>query len=290
MLRRLTASLLLFFSAVAFATTTVPVQLLNPAGSSSGQTIVSTGASSAPGWATVPLSGLSSIAANTVVANATGSSAAPTAFSMPSCSTSSSALNYTTNIGIGCNTSINAATLVNATWASPPATGYGSTTPEPVAATTISATGLITPTSSIGIKGTTAADNAQAGSIGEFPSNFSNSTPVTSVTAVNCASLSLTAGDWFVSGTITYVPAAGTTTTNILAGINTTSATLPSSNVGAFNQLQATFSGGGAVQVISTPIVRVNISSSGTAYLIGYSSFSGSTMQCNGYMQATRRR
>lgn len=37
------------------AATTVPVQLLNPAGSSAGQAIVSTGASSAPEWTTVPL-------------------------------------------------------------------------------------------------------------------------------------------------------------------------------------------------------------------------------------------
>lgn len=45
---------------------------------------------------------LANIAANTVYANATSGSAAPTAYSMPSCSTSNSALNYTTNTGIGC--------------------------------------------------------------------------------------------------------------------------------------------------------------------------------------------
>lgn len=37
-------------SSAIFAATTVPVQLLNPSGSSAGQAIVSTGASSAPAW------------------------------------------------------------------------------------------------------------------------------------------------------------------------------------------------------------------------------------------------
>lgn len=44
---------LALFSALASATTTVPVQLLNPIGSTSGQAIVSTGSSSAPAWGSV---------------------------------------------------------------------------------------------------------------------------------------------------------------------------------------------------------------------------------------------
>ena len=42
-------------------------------------------------------------AANTIVANATGSSASPTAISVPSCSTASSALTWTSGTGFGCN-------------------------------------------------------------------------------------------------------------------------------------------------------------------------------------------
>ena len=44
----------------------------------------------------------------------------------------------------------------------------GNVTPSSVAATTISATGLISPTSTVGIAGTTTNDNAQAGSVGEY--------------------------------------------------------------------------------------------------------------------------
>lgn len=128
-------------SAAALGTTLNPIQLLNPVGSSSGQAIVSTGASTAPAWGGVGVNSIAAIAANTVLANATGSSAAPTAFAMPSCTGSTNALGYTSGTGIICNGSINAATLGGATFASPPAAGYGSATPEPVAATTLSASG-----------------------------------------------------------------------------------------------------------------------------------------------------
>lgn len=128
----------------AAATTLSPVQLLNPAGSSSGQAIVSTGSSTAPGWGTVPLSGLSSIASNTVIANATGGSAAPVAFSMPSCSTTASALNWTSGTGFTCNTAVNAAQLGGATFAAPGP--IGSTTASTGAFTTLSASSTVSGT------------------------------------------------------------------------------------------------------------------------------------------------
>lgn len=55
MKKLISAVLLAAFSIFASATTLNPVQLLNPTGSASGQTIVSTGASSAPGWGNVPV-------------------------------------------------------------------------------------------------------------------------------------------------------------------------------------------------------------------------------------------
>lgn len=93
------------FSALAFATTYVPVQLLNPAGSTSGQTIVSSGPTTSAAWSNVSATALAAQAANTVVANVTGSSASPTAFAMPSCSSSTSALQYTLGTGWTCYTS-----------------------------------------------------------------------------------------------------------------------------------------------------------------------------------------
>lgn len=51
----------LLAAASAWAATLSPVQLLSPAGSTAGQTIVSTGPSTAPGWAAVPLTGVTGV-------------------------------------------------------------------------------------------------------------------------------------------------------------------------------------------------------------------------------------
>ena len=59
----------------------------------------------------LPLSGLATEAANTVVGNATSGAASPTALAMASCSVAGSALNWTTNTGFGCNSSITAAAV-----------------------------------------------------------------------------------------------------------------------------------------------------------------------------------
>jgi hypothetical protein len=53
---------LALFSALAFGATTTPIQLLSPAGSTSGQVIASTGPTTAPAWSTVTLSGLGGLA------------------------------------------------------------------------------------------------------------------------------------------------------------------------------------------------------------------------------------
>jgi hypothetical protein len=49
---------------------------------------------------------LATQAANTVLANASGSTASPTAFVMPACNTTSSALNWTAGTGFTCNASV----------------------------------------------------------------------------------------------------------------------------------------------------------------------------------------
>jgi hypothetical protein len=92
----------IFVSSLSFAATTVPVQLINPTGSTSGQAIISAGPSSPPAWGNATASSLTPQAANTVVGNATGSSASPTALPMPSCSSAGAALLYTTSSGFSC--------------------------------------------------------------------------------------------------------------------------------------------------------------------------------------------
>jgi hypothetical protein len=86
----------------------------------------------------ISLGSLAQIAANTILANATGSTANVTAFVMPSCTGATNALGYTNGTGIICNGSINAATLGGATFAAPGP--IGSTTPNTAAFTTLSST------------------------------------------------------------------------------------------------------------------------------------------------------
>lgn len=95
-----------------------------------------TGAFTATGL--VKTTDLATQAANTILANATSSAASPTAFSVPSCSTSSSALGWTSGTGFVCNTGINASTLGGATFAAPGSIGSG--TPGSAAFTTLSTT------------------------------------------------------------------------------------------------------------------------------------------------------
>lgn len=89
----------------------------------------------------VTLADLATQSANTIIANASGSTGSPTAISAPSCSTSSSALGWTSGTGLSCNSSINAATLGGATFAAPGA--IGSTTPGAAAFTNLTASGTV---------------------------------------------------------------------------------------------------------------------------------------------------
>ncbi len=85
----------------------------------------------------IALTKLATQATNTVVGNATSGSAAPTALAVGTCSTAGSALNWTTNTGFGCNTSITAAAV--------PASGLtGATLASSVTASSLVSTGTLT--------------------------------------------------------------------------------------------------------------------------------------------------
>lgn len=59
----------------------------------------------------IPYSAMLQLPPNTMGGNPTGATANIAAIDMPSCGSTASALTWTTNTGIGCNTSINAATV-----------------------------------------------------------------------------------------------------------------------------------------------------------------------------------
>lgn len=346
---------------LALATTLAPVQLLNPAGSASGQAVVSNGATSAPTWQSivdsviagsgVTVSGatgnvtisisaggvsptqLATQAANTVLGNATAATASPTAITVTGCNGAAQALQWTNGTGFGCNSSIatsganaNITSLSGLTTAlSVPQGGSGRTTltthgvlvgegtaaitqlavgttgqvlvgatgSDPAFGSSVGAltfTGAITPSSTAGIVGTTTNDNANAGSVGEFPTPSDlSSVPLTSGTAANGSSISLTAGDWDVSGSCLFTSAASTTSTIWTCGISTTSATRPAS-FSQENVLQLSTAQTNVGSQMSTPVVRISVASTTTVYLVGMCAFGTSTETLSGKMRARRIR
>lgn len=271
-MKKLFAAALAAIASIAFGATTTPIQLLSPTGSAAGQAILSTGPSSYPAWGVVGIAG--------------GGTGATTA------------ANARTNLGLGTMATqsatsvsisggaINGAAIANGTLSGASITG----SPISGAAgsfTTLAATGLISPASTIGIAGTVTNDSAQAGSVGEFKSGTTSGTSLTTSTAAACASVSLTAGDWDVSGNIRYNPAGTTTISGLSAGISTTATS--QGGLGAQSQTIATLSTGQS-QLLVTPIVRESLSATTTIYLTGYAIFGTSTMTCDGMIRARRIR
>jgi hypothetical protein len=329
MKRLLTGALALLLPIAALATTLNPVQLLNPTGSTSGQAVVSTGASTAPAWGNVAATALAAQAANTVVANVTASSASPTAFVMPSCSASGNNLQWTNGTGFTCatgyaqlasptftgsvtipggsitNTSISGSTGSFTTLAaSSTVSGAGFTTllspyallasptfTGTVTTAALTATGAITPSQTAGIVGTTTNNNANVGSVGEVAASVVTSpgSSIANNTASNITSISLTAGDWDVWGNIYLVPAGSTVVTQQRGTITTTSATIGTYGDPGSFLSPITLPAGNALTESIGP-VRLSLASTTTVYLVQQTTFTTSTCTAFGQISARRRR
>lgn len=162
----------------------------------------------------------------------------------------------------------------------------GSTTKAAGSFTTIVATGTITPSSTNGIVGTATNDNANAGSVGEYVSaTQASNVSLTTATTANVTSISLTAGDWDVTGLVNFSPSVGMSVT--LAGISTTSATLGAlGTVSRDSATSAIFS----VVAAPTPVVRISIASTTTVFLVCQALFASGTVDATGVIRARRVR
>jgi hypothetical protein len=149
------------------------------------------------------------------------------------------------------------------------------------------ASGTFTPTQVGGIVGTTTNNSAQAGSVGEYVTGTASGVGLTSLSTSNVVTLSLTAGDWDVSGVIEFSAAATTTISNIAGGVSTTSATI--GPLGTAFQLQSGLSTG-TTQFFVTPVVRVSFSTTSNAFLVASAQFGVSTMTASGFIRARRVR
>ena len=162
----------------------------------------------------------------------------------------------------------------------------------------VTLTGAITPSQTAGIVGTTTNNNANAGSVGEVVSSsvavgsaVSLTTAVSATSGKTITSISLTAGDWDVFGSVGINMAATTNFTASAGGINTVADTLNS-----LYEEETRFSYGAAgfvpnnVFSFAFPTTRVSIASTTTYYLVGYASFTISTATAFGRITARRIR
>ena len=147
--------------------------------------------------------------------------------------------------------------------------------------------------------GTATNDSADVGKVGEFITATvatASAVSLTSTTAANVTSVSLTAGDWDVTWVVDFKPGATTSVTLMAGSISLTTAThntqAGGSGIGtealalfdtAANILGADFSLPGGP-------VRCSFSSTQTVYLVASSTFSVSTMAAYGTIRARRVR
>ena len=186
-------------------------------------------------------------------------------------------------------TQIATTAFVNGQFAVPPA--LGSTTPNSAAVTSLIALAAITPSQTAGIVGTTTNNSANAGSVGEYVTATTLTVSTSSGVPLNVTSISLTAGDWDVSGVLQVIPTGSTTLAGVTASISTTSgATGPFGTSTFLNLVATTGYATGQSQGIPTPVVRLSLASTTTVFLVANVVFGTSTLTSSGLIRARRMR
>lgn len=316
-MKKIFASLLILFSLETFATTTAPVQMLNPTGSTIGQAIVSTGASTAPSWSSIVDSVIagSGVAVSGVTGNVTISIITPVTVALggTNCTAASgtcvdnisgfSGTGFLTRTGAGVyafQSAANGITLGNLTQIgantvlanATGAIGNISAFSMPSCSTSAKAIGYTSNTgftcnTSIAAATLTGATSAVvAGNVGELQSPAATTgTNVPNNTSINCASASIPAGIWDITGSISYVVGTGATVTGATAGLSTTSATVGTFDT--YNIATGSMTAGQSIPM-SAPLVPFIFASTTTVYLVGGAGVSGGTATCNGRIVARR--
>jgi hypothetical protein len=148
--------------------------------------------------------------------------------------------------------------------------------------------GATTPSTGVFV-GVSTNSNAAAGIVGEYIESYialGSATALTTNVAKNVTSISLTAGDWDVSGWVGFTLNGATTSTAFAAGTSSTSATLGTDYfVETFTSAVA-----GSVQQFTAPIIRFSLAATTTIYLIAYCTFLISTASAYGRISARRIR
>lgn len=141
-----------------------------------------------------------------------------------------------------------------------------------------------------GIQGTVAADNAAAGNLGETVTSavaVGSAGGISTASSTNVTSISLTAGDWDVEGNINFSTSSATVT-DTRGGISTTTGTLPTDGTEVYSGVQLVTTS--ALDSVTLPRKRINVSSTTTVYLVGQQTFSVGSSKVFGSITARRIR
>lgn len=136
-------------------------------------------------------------------------------------------------------------------------------------------------------------DSATAGNLGEYIQSeipVGGAVSISSGVAKSVTSISLTAGDWDVWGSIVFGPAGTTVMTGASGFVHTVVDTAPAApNGGAYNGQFATFATG-SIQVVPVGLKRVSLASTTTIYITAFTTFTTSTNTVYGGIYARRVR
>ena len=136
------------------------------------------------------------------------------------------------------------------------------------------------------LEGTNTNDSASTGMIGELLSANASTVSMVSATPKTITSISLTAGDWDVSGSFQSNPAGTTTQAYFRASVSLTDNALDFTCISQFNIPVAAGQG----NIIPTPVTRISLASTATVYLVAEVSFAVSTLTGTARIRARRAR
>lgn len=144
------------------------------------------------------------------------------------------------------------------------------------------------PTTS-GIIGTTTNDSASTGIVGEYISASTTSLIISAGTPTTISSISLTAGDWDVSGIV--VNNTGNINNAFISGISLVNNAFGSFET--FSSIVITNNGNNNIlgnMQMPTPVVRISIAATTTVYLVGQVNNGGGSPTLSGFIRARRVR
>lgn len=236
-----------------------------------------TGSLTATGLVTLP--SLAAQAANTIIANVTGSSANPTAVALPSCSAANSALQYTSGSSIGCGTSFaltsgNLGQFASTTSAQLAAiisneTGTGvlvfGTAPTLIGASITAGAGLSYSNPQFSVSDTSSSNKA----VVQFQKNGASVWNIGNSSTAGTFAL-----DRFVSGAYVDSPITASNSTGAITMVDGVTNTPVSGSTGSFTALSSS----GATSVAYTsPVFAIN-DTSGTGFPVFYFQKSGANV------------